>query len=71
MAQSLATATVPNTGILVNCGRDSEGKDQLQFLTPVVARQLLRGILFAAQQNDWWDKDLNIKAKDGRFYSPK
>jgi|SRR5665213_599723 len=69
--QSLATATVPNSGIMVNFGPDSVGKDRLVFLTPIVARQLVRGILLAGKDNDWWDADLNIKAKDGRLYSPK
>jgi len=69
--KSVATATVPSSGIIVNFGPGPDGKDRLQFLTPVVARQLARGILFAGEQNGWWTKDLDLVASDGRLYSPK
>jgi hypothetical protein len=65
---SIATATVPNSGILVNFGKDPKGKDEIQFLTPIVARQLVCSILLAGQQNEWWDNDLNLRSKDGRLF---
>lgn len=56
---SIATATIPNTGTMVNFG-GGKGNDNIVLLTPLIALELAQALIAAGKENGWWDPNGNL-----------